>query len=551
MDRATDRRRAPSFSLRIPAGDWNAGLAIAGLLLPQAVAYAGLAGLSPAAGVIGTFAGLLCYGLVGRSPYAIVTPTSSSAAVLAAATLALAGADPSMRVAFAALLVAATGVAFLMAGMARFGALSNLIARPVLRGYTFGLTLTIIAQEWSHVVAVPVSRTGFFAVLLEEMRRVHAWHPMSLAVGATALIVLVTLGRFRRVPASLCVILVGVALAPALAVRGVALSGPFELSLVTGGWHWPSSRQGLPIIEYALALMFILFAESYSSIRSFALKHDTPVQPNRDLVALGFANLLAGLAHGNPVGAGYSGTSLNESAGARSRFAGLIAAAILLGVVLLLGRWIERIPAPVLAAIVIHAVSGSLDPTVFRPYLRWHRDRGVAAMAVGAVLLFGVLGGLLAAIAFSLAVLLRSLASPRLSVLGRIGEHDFVSLGRYPNAVQLPGLLILRPEEPLLFANAEPLLRLARHTVLAHSDTRFVILSLEESPDLDGTCVECLSEFIAWLAPRGIELRLARLKDRSREVLARAHLPHLPDAELDYASVDDAVRASVTPRSAA
>ena len=442
------------------------------------------------------FVGLLCYGLIGGSPYAIVTPTSSSAAVLAAATLALAGTDPAQRIPFASLLVAAAGAGFVAAGAARFGALSNLIARPVLRGYAFGLALVIIVKQWPYMTAMPVSGSGFFAALFEELHAVRSWHPLSLATGLAALGALFALDRVQRLPGSFLVILAGILAAPWLSAHGVALTGLLRLRLEFGGFRMPSSGDWLPTVEYALALMFIVYAESYSSIRAFALKHSQSVEPNRDLVALGVANLLAGLAHANPVAAGYSGTAANEAAGAVSRRAGLIAAGLLAVVVLLFVRWIERIPAPVLAAIVIHAVSRSLRPQGFRPYLRWRRDRGVAAMAVASVLLFGVLDGLLAAIAFSIAVLLRSLATPRLSVLGRLGEHDFVSLERFPRAQTLPGVLILRPEEPLLFANASPLLARARQAVAARPDTRLVILNLEESPDLDGTCLEALSEFI-------------------------------------------------------
>jgi SulP family sulfate permease len=189
-----------------------------------------------------------------------------------------------------------------------------------------------------------------------------------------------------------------------------------------------------------------------------------------------------GALHGTPVGAGYSGTSANEAAGAQSRAAGVYAAATVLALVLLFLPWIERIPEPVLAAIVIHAVSKSLRWAVFRPYFRWQRDRLVTLTAVAAVLLFGMLDGLLAAIAFSLAMLLHSLSSPRLSVLGRMGAHDFVSVTRFPEAACTPGILVLRPEEPLFFANAEPLLALARRRVLQQTDVRLVMVSLEESP---------------------------------------------------------------------
>jgi MFS superfamily sulfate permease-like transporter len=302
----------------------------------------------------------------------------------------------------------------------------------------------------------------------------------------------------------------------------------------------PAGERWLPVVEFAFALMFILYAESYSSIRTFALKHDESVRPNRDLIALGIANVVSGAFHGTPVGAGYSGTSANEAAGASSRAAGLYAALTVLALVLVFLPWIERIPEPILAAIVIHAVSKSLRLGVFRPYFKWRRDRLVTLTAVAAVIVFGMLNGLLAAIAFSMAMLLHSLVSPRLSVLGRMGAHDFVSVARFPQAVCTPGILVMRPEEPLFFANAEPLLASARQRVLQQTDVRLVILSLEESPDLDGSALENLGEFAAWLAARKIRMRVARLKEASRDALVRANFGQLPAAELDYHSVDDA-----------
>jgi len=216
--------------------------------------------------------------------------------------------------------------------------------------------------------------------------------------------------------------------------------------------------------------------------------------------------------------------------------------------VLVFLSWIERIPQPVLAAIVIHAVSKSLRVGVFRDYFRWQRDRLIAVAAVLAVMFFGVLNGLLAAIAVSVAMLLKSLASPRLSVLAKAGAHDYVNVARYARAVAVPGMLILRPEEPLFFANAEPLLTQARARVLATPGTHTVILSLEESPDLDSTALEALSEFCAWLRARGLALRLARLKELAREALLYARIAELPAATLEYSSVDDAVRGeSVSP----
>ena len=527
---------------RTAGADLLAGLSIAGLLLPEAVAYSGVASLPPQAGVIALFAGLLCYGLIGRSRVAIVTATSSSAAVLASATLTLGGGDLALRLALASILVAGAGAAFVLAAALRLGALSHLIARPVLRGYAFGLALVIAVKQWPHLVNLHTQATGFFPLVAEILRAHPSWHWPSLACGLAALAGLVVLERVPRMPGALTVIVGSILASSWLNAQGVALTGPIHLALGMPALALPAGVDWLALAEFSLALMLILFAESYGSIRSFALKRDEEVQPNRDLLALGVANILCGLLQGTPVGAGYSATSANAAAGARSALAGLYAGAVVLTLVLLFLRWVERIPEPALAAIVIHAVSKALRPGVFADYFRWQRDRMLVVAAVLTVMIFGVLNGLLAGIAFSLALLLKSLASPRLSVLGRVGAHDYVSLARFAHAVSTPGVLIVRPEQPLFFANAEPLLAQVRQRALAAPDTKLVILSLEESPDLDSTTLEALEEFCSWLAARGVQFRVARLKELAREALLRAKLAHLPASALDYSSVDDAVR---------
>jgi sulfate permease, SulP family len=529
--------------------DVLAGLSIAGLLLPEAVAYSGIAGLPPQAGVIALFVGLVCYGLLGRSRYAIVSATSSSAAVLAAGTLALAGPAGAARAAVAATLVLLTGGCFLIAGAARLGGLSHLIARPVLRGFTFGLACVIALKQLPNLFGLPGLHGDFVPrLLLDLLKSAAQVQPATMGAGVAALLLLFLCERVRRLPGSLLVIVLGVAASGWLAQHGVTLTGAINL---TPAWvlpKWPSSGQWLPSIELAAALLLVLYAESYGAIRAFALKHGDRANANRDLLVLGVANVVSGLLHGMPLGAGYSGTSANEAAGARSRLAGLVAAGCVLLMVLLLLRWIERIPEPVLAAIVIHAVSKSWRLAVFKPYLLWKRDRLVALAAVLAVLAFGILNGLLVAIAFSLAMLLRQLATPRISVLGQLGDsHDYVDIAEHPDAQQQPGMLILRAEEPLFFANAESILALARQRVEDHAGIHVVVLSLEESSDLDSTALESLADFATWLSARDIMLRVARLKDAVHALLLRAALPQLPSSALNFWSVEDAAKASTQP----
>jgi MFS superfamily sulfate permease-like transporter len=244
-----------------------------------------------------------------------------------------------------------------------------------------------------------------------------------------------------------------------------------------------------------------------------------------------------------PVGAGYSATAANEAAGAQSRAAGWVAAGLVLGLTLTVLPWIARLPEPVLAAIVISALAHALSWRVFVPYFRWRRDRVAVVSAVLAVLLLGVLDGLLVGITVSLAMTLRDLSAPPLSELGRRGSdgHDFMSLANYPDAQRLPGVLLLRPEAGLFFANVDGLLARVRQRLQA-GDTRALVLSLEETPDLDGSAVEALQEFAAWMARHHITLLLARVKDPVAALLLMPGAGALTSAQIETGSVDDAVR---------
>ena len=526
--------------------DAVAGLSIAGLLLPEAVAYSGLASLPPQAGIIALVAGLACYGLFGTSRFAIVSATSSSAAVLGAATASLAGGDVALRLALAAALVLITGAYFLVAGLARLGNVTDFIAKPVLRGFAFGLALVIVLRQAASIVGVHPASSEPAWLIVDLIERFAAWNWAGIAVGGIALGLLFVIARARRLPGGLIVIALGIAATHwfDLPHYGVSVVGPIRLKLQAPALPLLSRTDWLRLGELGFALVMVLYSESYGSIRSFALKHGDSVAPNRDLLALGASNLAAGLLLGMPVGAGYSATSANEAAGAASRLAGGFALLVLLAVVVLVLPSIALTPEPVLAAIVIHAVSHSLRLEAFRPYFAWHRDRLVAIASIIAVLWLGVLDGLLAAVAISLMMMIRRLSESTVCELGRLGGgHDFVNIRDHPDATQVAGLLILRPDEPLFFANVERILVQARHRIAAaEPGVSGVVISLEETFDLDGSSVEALQAFFDWAAGQGKRLVLARLKHPVHELLKRVVRAGPAAPALIGLSVDDAVR---------
>jgi anti-anti-sigma factor len=526
-----------------------AGISVAGLLLPSAIAYAAIAGLSPDHAIVATIIGLGVYALIGRSRFAMVAPTSSSAAILAALIISMQHQIPrGDLVADAAILAA--GLCFLVAGVLRAGALASFISRPVLSGFSFGIALTITIKQIPAIVGITLDSSGGSSVLpllwhlIENLPRFHV---MSIIIGLAALLSLAGLRRLRGFPASALVLAAGVLLSALvdLPAHHVALVGTIAIALPTPSWPSLSLDDWSRIIELSVPLFLILFAESWGSIRSLALLHGDKVVANRELMALGFANVAAGLLHGMPVGAGFSASSAAEAAGARSMFAGLAAMAVLL-ILSLWGRsLVALVPAPVLASVVIASLFHALNPAPVLRLWQIRRDEVVATAAALAVLGFGVLDGMMIAVGLSLLALLQRFSAARIARLGQIpGTHDFVDLVRNLETKTDPRILVVRPMEPLFFANVEQVLAVITQWAEADSKTKVVILSLEESPDFDSTALDALLECQVRLEKTGRTLLLARVKEDLRDLLRMAGGEWLAGDNCCFWSVSDAFKAA-------
>ena len=524
------------------------GFSVAGLLLPEAVAYSSIANLPPQTGIIALFAGLVCYGLIGTSRFAIVSATSSSAAVLAAATLSLAGADSNIRLMLAVGLVLVTGLFFILAGFARLGSITDFISKPVLRGFAFGLAIVIILKQCVNIVGVSFHshNSNVFELILSLVSQSGSWNLVGIIVGVASLCLLFLLARYRYVPGGIIVIGCGIAISQWLNLSSYGVNVIGDIQLHSGHLSLPDLPRAdwLRLGELGFAMVMILYSESYGSIRTFALKHGDAVAPNRDLLALGVANLVSGLFHGLPVGAGYSATSVNEAAGASTRLAGLASAVVVLIIVLTLLPYIALTPEPVLAAIVIHAVSHSLNYKTFSSYFIWRRDRLVVVSAVLGVLLLGVLDGLLLAIVISLLMILRQFSESKISILGRLGEsHNFVDMGVHPEAKAIEGIIIFRPDEQIFFANSDRILSQIQKTILTEGlSADIIIISLEETSDIDSSTLEALLEFFKFITNEKKQLILARLKHPVHQILNQIVKPNSMELCFSGLSVDDAVR---------
>ena len=556
---------APALKGPVPAaGGWPphwrdliAGLCVAGLLLPEAVAYAGLAGLPVVHALSAMLVGLAVYAVFGGSRFAIVSPTSSTATLSAAAAVSLSGvtalADPAAYAQALTALVLLCGVVLMLLAVVRQGQLSAYVSRPVLRGFAFALALTIVIKQLPDALGFKLPADAGadpMRLLLYAATHGAQWHLPTMAVALIAAGLMVALRRWPRLPASMLVILLAIAAAQLLDLGAMGVAE-------VGGFERPAFKLALPILpitewlriaELAFGLVVLVFAESWGSVRSLALAHGDTVDANRELMVLGACNVGAALFQGMPVGAGFSASTANAAAGACSRWAGAIALAVIAAVLFFAASQLHWLPRPVLAVAVIAALWHALNPRPLLEVWRMQRDQVLLVGAVLAVLLFGVLHGMLAAIGLSLVAALRRFSLPVVHELGELGSsRNYVVIDVHSDASRVRGLLILRPEEPMFFANAERVTAdvLVRLGAQPKGAIRAVILSLEESVDLDSTAVECLVELAQRLREGGVVLVLSRAKDAVRELLHRWDPEGVGKPDRMHFSVDDAVRSLI------
>ena len=507
--------------------DVVAGLSVAFILLPEAVAYAAIAHLTIQSALTAALIGLGVYALLGDSPYAIVAPTSSAAALLAAVVLSMRPTDTEAIISLGSALVILTGLGLLIFSKAKLGRLSAFVSRPVLHGFSFALAITIISKQLPVLLGVSVQAPNIYKLYSELILK---WHEISLwsaLVGVSALFILLLLKRWRNLPSAFIVLVLGIVVSHSinLAAYHIDTVGTVLIQLPTLNIPQLPVEKWLQLAELACGLMVIIVAESWGSIRSLALIHGGKVDSNRELLALGVANLGSGLLQGMPVGAGFSVSSANEDAGAKTKFAGLIAAGVLLIMAVFGQQWIALIPQPIVAAAVINALSHALNPKALLALWRMNRDQYLAVAAIIAVLAFGVLHGMLIAIGLSLAGAIRSFSQPIVRELAELGtSRDYVDRENHPKALPRHNILILRPEEPLFFASVEGILAEIEMRLKVRPEVQILIISLEHSADFDSTSAECLIEYAAHLTRHNIILLLARVKDPLRHLLLKLAL---------------------------
>ena len=527
-------------------GNIVAGLAVAGLILPESIAYGSIAGLPPVHALAAALAGLTVYAIAGRCRVAIVAPTSASAAVLAAA-LANLGGLAGDRLALTLALVGCVGLLFVLAGLLRLGFLAAFVSRPVLHGFAFGLAASIVLQQLFSATGVHTTASWLAGQLIEVLEAVARWNLLALSVAGGTLGLMLALRRWRYIPAAFVVLTLAVAMSFMVDFDrlGIPTIGKIVLSIGLPTLPRFDASRWLSVASASLPLALILFVEAWGTSRTLALRHGDTLNPNREFLALGLANIAAASVGGQPVGAGFSASSANDAAGGNSRLSGAVAAAALAAMLLVALPLIARVPSAVLSAIVIAALTHALDPAPLLRLWQLGRDQWIALAAAFGVLASGPLYGMLVAVLLSILALVRRFSRHKIDRLGQLdGSRDYVDVARHPSAKLNPAVMVVRPQEPLFFGNAEAIMNeIERATSEA---TRVVVVSLEESYDLDSTAIDVLGETATRLQVRGQHLMLGRLKDPVRDLLQKAGGLMASLASQGQRSVADAVEAAQT-----
>ena len=530
-------------------GDVLAGVTVAAYLVPQVMAYAEVAGLAAIAGLWTAVAALGAYAVLGSSRQLSVGPESTTAIMTAIAVAPLAAGDGGRYAALAGALALMVGAICLLGRLARLGFLADLLSRPVLVGYLTGIALIMISGQLGKITGVAVDGDTFVAELLSFAAGVGGVHLPTLLLAAAVLAFLLVGSRlFPRAPIPLLAVLLAAGVTAVLTADalGVRVVGSVPQGIPVPALPSVTITDLTGLLLPAVGVAIVAYSDNVLTGRAFATRNKHPLDANQEMLALGAANVAAGLLQGFPVSSSGSRTVIGDSLGSRSQLSSIVTLLLVVAVLFVGGPVLAAFPTAALGALVVYAAMRLIEPAEFRRFARFRRSELALAVATTvAVLVLGVLYGVLAAIALSILDLLRRVSRPHAAVLGFVpglaGMHD---VDDHPGTTTVPGLVVYRYDAPLCFANAEDFRNCALTTLdAAPTPVRWLVLNTEAIVEIDITAADTVHTLCDELDTRGVVLALARVKHDLLQDLRHSGLADRIGADRIFPTLPTAVAA--------
>jgi high affinity sulfate transporter 1 len=509
--------------------DLAAGLVLATMLVPVGIAYAVASGVPGIYGLYATIVPLLAYAVFGPSRIIVLGPDSSLAAIILAVVLPLSGGDPVRAVALAGAMAIVSGIICILAGVARLGFITELLSKPIRYGYMNGIALTVLISQIPKLMGFSTDTEGPLRSLwaIGEAVWEGKVNGVTLLVGVATLATILLLQGSKRLPGVLIAVVaatVAVGTLDLSGLAGVAVLGPLPQGLPTFTIPWIDQSDIAPIVIGGAAVALVSFADTSVLSRSYAARMGVYVDPNKEMVGLGAANLAAGFFQGFPISSSASRTPVAESAGAKTQMTGVVGALAVALLLVAAPNLLQHLPSTALAAVVIAAAIGLIEVADLRRIWRIQRwEFWLSIVCFVGVAVLGAIPGIGLAIVLAIIEFLWDGWRPHSAVLGRAdGVKGYHDITRYPDARRIPGLVLFRWDAPLFFANAEFFEGRVLDAVAASpTPVRWLVVAAEPVTSVDVTSADTLVELNETLRASGIEMCFAELKDPVKDKLKR------------------------------
>ncbi|HHW2721262.1 TPA: SulP family inorganic anion transporter [Pseudomonas aeruginosa] len=528
--------------------DVQAGLSVAAIQIPTAIAYAQIAGFPPQVGLYACILPMLIYALIGSSRQLMVGPDAATAAMVAAAITPLAAGDPQRLVDLSMIVAIMVGLFSIVAGLARAGFIASFLSRPILVGYLNGIGLSLLVGQLGKLFGYEAATSGFVAGILALLENLLHIHWPTLILGSLSLLLMVLLPRrFPQLPGALCGVLLASLAAALLGLDryGVELLGEVPAGLPQLSWPQTSLEELKSLLRDATGITVVSFCSAMLTARSFAARHGYSINPNHEFVALGLANIGAGVSQGFAISGADSRTAVNDMVGGKTQLVGVVAALVIAATLLLLNKPLGWVPMPALGAVLLLAGWGLIDVQALKGFWKLSRfEFSLCLLTTVGVLSVGVLPGIFVAVSIAVLRLLYYTYRPSDAVLGWMhGIDGQVELAKYPQATTLTGLVIYRFDAPLLFFNADYFKQRVLAVVDGSERPNAVLLNAEAMTNLDISGLATLHEVQQILKAQGVHLSLARVTGQTLDLLQRSSMLGEIKPPLVFSSVRSGVSA--------